>query len=74
MVEWANVTAGQDIDFAFAESWEYLLREGYAVAVVSAQNVGVDRLKTWSPERYGTLSVAVNNVDRWAVIQLTIAA
>lgn len=63
VVEWANVTAGQDIDFAFAESWEYLLSEGYAVAVVSAQNVGVERLKTWSPERYGNLSIAVDNVD-----------
>lgn len=53
VVEWANVTAaGQDVDFAFAESYKYLLREGYAVAVVSAQRVGVhDRLKTWSPER-----------------------
>lgn len=63
VVEWANVTAGQDVDFAFAESYKYLLREGYAVAVVSAQRVGVDRLKTWSPERYGTLSVAADIID-----------
>ena len=63
VVEWANVTAGQDIDFAFAESYEYLMREGYAVAVVSAQRVGVDRLKTWSPARYGTLSTTVGNDD-----------
>lgn len=63
VVEWANVTAGQDVDFAFAESYKYLLREGYAVAVVSAQRVGVDRLKTWSPERYGTLSVEADITD-----------
>jgi hypothetical protein len=63
VVEWTNVTAGQDVDFAFAESYEYFLREGYAVAVVSAQKVGVDRLKTWSPKRYGTLSVDAGNVD-----------
>lgn len=63
VVEWANVTAGQDIDFAFAESYEYLMREGYAVAVVSAQRVGVDRLKTWSPPRYGTLTVTTGNDD-----------
>ena len=62
-VEWANVTVGQDVDFAFVESYEYLLREGYAVAVVSAQRVGVDRLKTWSPERYGTLSVEADITD-----------
>lgn len=63
VVEWANVTVGQDVDFAFAESYKYLLREGYAVAIVSAQRVGVDRLKTWSPERYGTLSVAADIID-----------
>lgn len=63
VVEWANVTAGQDIDFAFAESYEYLLREGYAVAVVSAQRNGVERLKSWSPTRYGRLTVDANNTD-----------
>ncbi|MCT9137638.1 alpha/beta hydrolase domain-containing protein [Streptomyces violarus] len=63
VVEWTNVTLGQDADFAFAEAHEYLLREGYAVAVVSAQRVGVERLKTWSPERYGDLSVTADNVD-----------
>ena len=63
VVEWANVTVGQDIDFAFAESHEYLLHEGYAVAVLSAQRVGVERLKTWSPQRYGSLSVDASNVD-----------
>lgn len=63
VVEWANVTAGQDVDFAFAESYEYLLREGYAVAVVSAQKNGVDRLKSWSPARYGKLTVDADNTD-----------
>ncbi|EJJ27122.1 alpha/beta hydrolase domain-containing protein [Rhizobium sp. CF142] len=63
VVEWTNVTAGQDVDFAFAEAHEYLLREGYAVAVVSAQKVGVDRLRTWSPARYGTLTVDVGNMN-----------
>ena len=63
VVEWANVTTGQDVDFAFAESYRYLLREGYAVAVVSVQRVGVDRLKTWSPTRYGNLSVEADITD-----------
>ncbi len=63
VVEWTNVTAGQDIDFAFAESYSHLLREGYAVAVVSAQRLGVDRLKTWSPQRYGDLSVTADSTD-----------
>jgi hypothetical protein len=63
VVEWTNVTAGQDIDFAFAESHAYLLREGYAVAVVSVQRLGVDRLTTWSPQRYGDLSVTADSTD-----------
>jgi hypothetical protein len=63
VVEWANVTAGQDIDFAFAESYKYLLSNGYAVAVVSAQRVGVDHLKAWSPNRYGSLTTTVDNID-----------
>ena len=60
-MEWTNVTIGVDFEFATAEASEYLLREGYAVAVVSAQRVGVERLKTWSPLRYPAgLSVDVN--------------
>ena len=59
-VEWTNVTIGVDFEFATAEASEYLLREGYAVAIVSAQRVGVERLKTWSPQRYAGLSVDVN--------------
>jgi hypothetical protein len=63
VVEWFNVTAGQDADFAWAESHEHLLRQGYAFAAVSAQRVGVERLKTWSPQRYGSLTVAADNAD-----------
>jgi hypothetical protein len=59
-VEWTNVTIGVDFEFATAEATEYLLRKGYAVAIVSAQRVGVERLKTWSPQRYPGLSVDVN--------------
>ena len=63
LVEWTNVTIGVDADFVFAEAHEDLLRQGYAYAVVSVQKVGVDRLKSWSPARYGTLSVDASNVD-----------
>jgi hypothetical protein len=59
-VEWTNVTTGVDFEFATAEASAYLLREGYAVAIVSAQRVGVERLKTWSPQRYPGLSVDVH--------------
>jgi Alpha/beta hydrolase domain len=60
VVEWLNVTLGLDGEFVFNEAHEHLLRAGYAVAAVSAQRAGVERLKTWSPERYGALSVDVN--------------
>ena len=59
-VEWTNVTIGVDFEFATAEASEYLLREGYTIAIVSAQRMGVERAKTWSPDRYAGLSVDVN--------------
>jgi hypothetical protein len=57
VVEWYNVTLGQDIDFNWAASRDHLMRNGYAYVSVSAQRVGVERLKTWSPARYGDLAV-----------------
>jgi hypothetical protein len=60
VVEWANVPVGADFEFASAEASKYLLSEGYAVAIVSAQRVGVERLKAWSPARYAGLSVDVH--------------
>ncbi len=63
VVEWMNVTAGQDIDFIWAESHEYLLREGYAFVALTAQKVGVDFLRQYDPERYGQLSVDADNTD-----------
>ncbi|SFP17389.1 hypothetical protein SAMN04488056_12617 [Cohaesibacter marisflavi] len=63
VVEWTNVTAGQDIDFAFAEMHDFLTSEGYAIATVSAQAIGVERLRSWSPQRYETLTVSANNQD-----------
>jgi hypothetical protein len=63
VVEWTNVTIGVDANFVFAEANADLLREGYAYATVSVQKVGVDRDKSWSPQRYGTLSVDASNVD-----------
>jgi hypothetical protein len=62
-VEWYNVTTGQDIDFDWAASHEYLMRNGYAAVSLSAQLVGVERLKTWSPARYGDLSLTAPNAD-----------
>ncbi|MFD7657614.1 alpha/beta hydrolase domain-containing protein [Actinosynnema sp. NPDC059797] len=55
LVEWQNVTAGYDLDALWhAES---VVREGHAWIGVSAQRVGVDQLRAWSPVRYGDLDV-----------------
>src|SRR5262249_27540151 len=57
LVEWLNVTNGFDADNLWFFAWEHVLRSGYAWVGVSAQQVGVDRLKSWSPARYGSLDV-----------------
>jgi hypothetical protein len=59
LVEWLNVTNGFDADNVWFFSWEHILRAGYAWVGVSAQAVGVNRLKSWSPMRYGSLDVTV---------------
>jgi hypothetical protein len=57
LVEWYNVTNGFDAENTWFFSWEHILQGGYAWVGVSAQLVGVNALKTWSPTRYGTLDV-----------------
>ena len=54
LVEWQNVTAGYDLDALWNRRH---IREGYAWVGVSAQRVGVDQLRAWSPTRYGGLDV-----------------
>jgi Alpha/beta hydrolase domain len=63
VVEWLNVSTGQDIDFVYGATRELLIREGYAWVGVSVQRAGVERLVTWNPARYGNLTVAASNVD-----------
>jgi hypothetical protein len=55
LTEWQNVTAGYDLDALWSP--DQILREGYAWVGVSAQRVGVDQLRGWSPARYGNLDV-----------------
>ncbi|GAA3909377.1 hypothetical protein GCM10022382_14990 [Microbacterium invictum] len=57
VVELTNVTTGNDGEFTFAESYDTLLTEGYAVAVVSGKKVGVDNIVATRPARYGDLEV-----------------
>jgi hypothetical protein len=58
IVEWYNVSQGHDGEYEWFQSYAHLVRSGYAWVGVSAQSVGVNALKEWSPARYGGLDVA----------------
>jgi hypothetical protein len=62
LIEWSNVTNGFDAENLWFFSWEHVLRSGYAWVGVSAQKVGVDRLKSWNPGRYGTLNISTDGL------------
>ncbi|MFB1063294.1 alpha/beta hydrolase domain-containing protein [Natrinema sp. H-ect4] len=59
--EWLNVSTQMDAPVAWPNAYDSLMRNGTAVALVSAQKVGVDDSQTdqdlvrWDPERYGSL-------------------
>lgn len=64
-VEWLNVTTGFELPVSYGTAHTELLREGHAVALVSAQYVGVEgaenpllplHLKAVNPARYGSLN------------------
>jgi hypothetical protein len=57
ILEWTNVTGSRDLEMDWFQSAEHFVRAGYVWIGVSAQHVGVDALKAWSPERYGSLDV-----------------
>lgn len=70
VVEWLNVTSGQDTDVVFAHAADEVLRHGSAWVGVSAQRKSIDGTGTsmgvpgaeavpltqWDPERYSSLS------------------
>ncbi|TYP82836.1 alpha/beta hydrolase domain-containing protein [Blastococcus xanthinilyticus] len=68
LVEWQNVTAGYDLDALW--NFEDVTRSGDAWIGVSAQQVGVDQLRNWSPTRYGSLDVTAGG--RYALDQLAL--
>jgi hypothetical protein len=55
VVEWLNDSTGADVDPVWAEDASELLADGYAYVGVTAQRAGMEDLKTWDPERYGSL-------------------
>jgi hypothetical protein len=68
VVDWQNVTAGQDVDTEWAAAGEFFVRTGWAWVGASVQRIGVHGfdspnpfanrgLKQWSPVRYKSLDV-----------------
>lgn len=64
-VEWLNVTTGFELPVSYGTAHTELLREGHAIALVSAQYAGVEgaenpllplHLKAVNPARYGSLN------------------
>jgi hypothetical protein len=60
LVEWYNVTNNFDAENVWFFNWENIMRSGYVWVGVSAQRVGVNALKAWSP-RYSTLDVTLGS-------------
>ena len=57
IVEWNNVTAGRDLDIDWYQAHDHFIRAGYAWIGVTPQRIGVEALKVWNANRYGTLDV-----------------
>jgi hypothetical protein len=57
IVEWNNVTSGHDLDIDWYQIHDHIIRSGYAWVGVTAQRIGVEALKVWNQERYGSLDV-----------------
>ena len=55
VVEWINVTGGTDKDIDWWQSGHHFVRNGYAFVAVSAQEMGIDTMQEWSPQRYAGL-------------------
>jgi hypothetical protein len=60
IVEWNNVTSGHDLDIDWYQIHDYLIRSGYAWVGVTAQRIGVEALKAWNKDRYGSLDVSAD--------------
>ena len=67
VVDWQNVTAGNDIDTEWGGSGDFFVRHGWVWVGASVQRVGVNGattgatanrgLRQWSPSRYGSLDL-----------------
>jgi hypothetical protein len=60
VIEWNNVTAGHDLDIDWYQAHDYFIRSGYAYIGVTPQRIGVEALKVWNKDRYGSLDVTAD--------------
>jgi len=60
VVEWNNVTAGHDLDIDWYQAHDYFIRSGIAYMGVTPQRIGVEALKVWNKDRYGSLDVSAD--------------
>jgi hypothetical protein len=60
ILEWNNVTAGHDLDIDWYQAHDYWMRAGFAYIAVTPQRIGVEALKVWNKDRYGTLDVTAD--------------
>lgn len=58
LVEWYNVTNGADMENSWFQVHEHIMRSGTAWVGVSSQTTGVNRLKSFSASRYGSLTLS----------------
>jgi hypothetical protein len=56
VVEWLNVTGGNDLETSWPVAGEYFMQHGYGYVGVSAQAVGADFLPVWDPKRYAGIT------------------
>lgn len=63
LVEWTNVTNNMDMENTWFQIHEHVLRSGYAWVGVSVQRNGVNRLKEWNSDRYGSLDVSDRDMN-----------
>jgi len=58
IVEWMNASSGNDIDVDWLSLLPIVAGRGYAYVAVTSQQVTVDFLAGWDPDRYGGLHMA----------------
>jgi hypothetical protein len=58
VVEWFNVTGNYDAEWDWFNSHEFFTRRGWIWVGISAQYAGVNALRSYDSERYGSLQVS----------------